>query len=98
MTVDWTISLGNILQIVSVLGGGLLVLVAIRMDVQNLKSDVTSIKAELKKIAEVMVITARQDERLKSQDERIKSVERGLEDLRHGKGFVMEDFAGRRVI
>lgn len=98
MNVDWTISLGSILQIVSVLGGGLLVLVAIRMDVQNLKSDVSDIRHELKKMADVMIVTARQDERLKSQDERIKSVERGLEDLRHGKGFVMEDFAGKRVI
>jgi len=46
----------------------------------------------------VMVITARQDERLKSHDDLIKSIERRLEDLRHGKGFVMEDFAGKRVI
>lgn len=91
MTVDWTISLGAILQIVSVLGGGLLVLAAIRIDVRNLKSDVTDMKNELKKVGDVLVAMARQDERL-------KSLERQVHDLKHGKGFVMEDFAGRRVV
>ncbi|MCC7047215.1 MAG: hypothetical protein IT562_10920 [Alphaproteobacteria bacterium] len=91
MTVDWSISIGSIVQIIVMAFGGLTVLIAIRFDVARLKGDVVDMKAEIKKVGEVLVAMA-------VQGEQISTLQKQVDELRHGRGFVMEDFAGKRVI
>lgn len=91
MTVDWSISIGSIVQIIVMAFGGLTVLIAIRFDVARLKGDVVDMKAEIKKVGDVLVAMA-------VQGEQIATLQKQVDELRHGRGFVMEDFAGKRVI
>lgn len=91
MSIDWSISLGSILQILVMGFGGLVVLIAMRLDVSRLKADVVDMKSELKKVGDVLVAMA-------VQGEQINTLQRHVDELRHGKGFVMEDFAGKRII
>ena len=90
MTVDWSISIGSIVQIIVMAFGGLTVLITIRFDVARLKGDVVDMKAEIKKVGEVLVAMA-------VQGEQIATLQKQVDELRHGRGFVMEDFMGKRI-
>ena len=48
--IDYTITIGNIVEIGSIIGGGLLALVTLRNTVNNLKTDMTDMKTEIKKV------------------------------------------------
>lgn len=80
--IDYTITIGNIIEITSILGGGALVLLQLKNTVGNLKTDVTDMKAELKKVGEVLI-------KLAVTDTRLSNVEQDIRELKHGEGFVL---------
>lgn len=88
MIFDWTISVGNVVQIISIVGGGLLVLVKLNNNVVSLKADVSAMQAEITKLGEVLIKMAVTDTRVAAADIRIANLERDLRELRHGDGFV----------
>jgi hypothetical protein len=82
MIVDWSVNLGNLLQIASILGGGLVVLATMRSEArfsrQQLKDHhdrLHEIEDELKKQTDVLVTLARQDEQIKGMSTRIAALE-----------------------
>lgn len=81
MVVDYTITIGNLIEIGSIIGGGLLVLVALRNTVANLQSDVGDMKKEIKKVGDVLVQMA-------VTSTRLDNVEQDIRDLQHGRGFI----------
>lgn len=81
MVIDYTISIGNIIEIGSIISGGLLVLITLRGDVATMKVEVGEIQSEIKKIGDVLVNQA-------DQNRRIIHLEEDLRDLRHGRGFI----------
>ena len=88
MVIDWTISLGNLVQVASILGGGLAVLLTMRGDIKALKKDdqglndeIKVIQSEIKKITSILITQA-------SQDQRILHLEEEMRDLRRGRGFI----------
>ena len=90
MVVDYTITIGNIIEIGSIIGGGLLVLMTLKNDVvslkvgaQELRSEIGEMQIELKKIGQVLVTQA-------DQNRRIMHLEDDVRELRHGRGFVRE--------
>jgi prefoldin subunit 5 len=70
MQIDWSISLGSIIQIASILGGGFLVLVTMRNTVTVLQRDVGSIQSEIKKMGDVLTKMAVAENRLDNTDTR----------------------------
>jgi len=88
MQIDWTISVGSIIQVLAIAGGGMLVLVSMRNTVSVLQRDVASIQVEIKKMGDILTKMAVAETRLDDTDMRLTNVERDLRDLRHGQGFV----------
>jgi hypothetical protein len=94
MVIDYTITVGNIIEIASIVGGGILVLLTLKGDVTALKegaktlqSDLEGVQQELKKIGDVLITQA-------DQNRRILHVEEELRLLRMGRGFIQDRSAG----
>jgi len=88
MAIDWTISIGSLIQIVVILAGGFAVLVTLRNTVDGLKTDVSTIQEELRKMGDILTKMAVAETRLDNTDTRLSRVESDLRDLRRGVGFV----------
>lgn len=92
VALDLTITLGNIIEIGVICGGGISALAVMRSSVRHLKDELadmkqdtkdqfTGIESEIKKIGEVLINQA-------DQNRRIIHLEDDVRDLRHGRGFV----------
>lgn len=79
--IDYSITVGNIIEITVLVGGGLLTLVTLRNTVNNLTDDMADMKTEIKKVGEVLV-------KMAVTQTRLDNVERDIRDLKHGRGFV----------
>ena len=79
--IDYTITLGNIIEISSIVGGGLLVLITLKSDVKSLKREFAGMQEEIKKLGEVLI-------KLAVAETRIANVESDIRELRRGHGWV----------
>lgn len=73
--IDPTITIGNIIEISAIVGGGLLAIWTLKSTVDNLKTDMTDMKTEIKKVGEVLV-------KMAVHDSRLTNVEQDVRDLR----------------
>lgn len=94
MVIDYTISIGNLIQIAVICIGGVSVMFAMRYDIRALKKDdlalreeLKGIQAEIKQIGTVLITQA-------DQNRRILHLEDDVRDMRHGRGFIQERSAG----
>jgi len=85
MIVNWSVDIGNLLAVATFLITGTGVIYTIRESLKTLVLRVNLLESEVKKLSEILVALGRQEERLTAMDRRI-------DDLRRGKGFVLEDF------
>lgn len=76
VTFDTSINLGQLVTFFGFVIGGLGVVFALRHDVRTLGNRMVSVEEELKKMTDVMVTLARQDEQFKSVNRRLDSLER----------------------
>jgi hypothetical protein len=81
MVIDYSITIGNLIEIASIIGGGLMVMVTLRGDVANIKAEMSGIQLEVKKIGDVLITQA-------DQNRRILHLEEDFRELRHGHGFI----------
>ena len=88
MNIDWTISVGSMIQVAAMIGGGLIVLATLRNTVSRLQGDVGSIQTEIKKMGDILTKMAVAENRLDNTDTRLTAIERDLRDLRRGNGFI----------
>jgi hypothetical protein len=88
MQIDWSISFGSIIQVLAILGGGLLVLVTMRSTITVLQRDVNATQSEIKKMGDILTKMAVAESRLDNTDTRLTNVERDIRDLRRGEGFI----------
>ena len=79
--IDYTITIGNIIEVSAIVGGGALALITLRSTVNNLKDDMTDMKTEIKKVGEVLV-------KMAVTQTRLDNVEQDIRDLKHGRGFI----------
>lgn len=79
--VSYTITIGNMLEVASILGGGLLVLIRLNNTVVGLKVDVSGMQTEIKKLADVIT-------KMAVTDVRLTNLENDIREMRHGRGFV----------
>jgi hypothetical protein len=88
MVVDYTITLGNIIEIGSIIGGGVLVLLTLKNDVKSLKRDFAGMQDEIKKLGEILINLADIRGEIKVLNTRVAATEQDIRELRHGDGFV----------
>lgn len=86
---DWTINVGNVLTIASFIGGGIWFIMVMRGAIDRLSLRLQYVEAsnedqkeEIKKLAQILVTLGR-------YEERFLRVEGQLEDLRHGRGLIV---------
>ena len=72
---DRTITYGHILTAVSFVIAGIVAFIGMKAELQNVDQRVVRIEATLQQLADVLVITARQDERLKAIEQRVDRLE-----------------------
>lgn len=82
MVIDWTITIGNLIQILVITGGGVMVFINLRTDIKILKNDVNRLGEAFSKLGAVLTQIA-------VQDARIQMMQNELNELRHGQGFVV---------
>ena len=65
MTVDWSVSIGNLLTMLGFVFGGISFVYAVRRDVSVLAQRLEPLEAAVTRIVELLTTVSRQDERLK---------------------------------
>jgi len=75
---DPTINYGHILTAATFVAAGAAAFLGMKIELQDLDQRVTKIEATLQQLANVVVVTARQDERLKALEQRVDRVEQSL--------------------
>lgn len=72
--IDPTITLGNIIEIASIIGGGVAVLIKLNNSVVGLKTDVATMQEEIKKIGDVLIQLAVTGTRLSNVEQDIREM------------------------
>jgi hypothetical protein len=73
---DPTINYGHILTAATFIAAGSAAFLGMKIELQNLNQRVAKIEATLQQLANIVVATARQDERLKAIERRVDRIER----------------------
>lgn len=77
----------QVLQIVVIFCGGVFALATLRNTVKTLSTDIVDMKAELKKLGDVLVTLA-------VTSKRLDNVEEDVRDLKHGRGYIQHRSEG----
>lgn len=86
--IDYTITIGNIVEIGSIIFGGIAVLWTLRSDVKRLKVDFDAIQKEIKKLGEILVNLADIRGDIKALTTRVAMAEQDINEMKHGDGFI----------
>lgn len=88
LMIEQTITIGNIIEIVSILAGGITVFVTLKNTVANIRVEVSGMQTEIKKLGDILIAQADMRGEMKVLETRIFSAEQDIRELRHGDGFV----------
>lgn len=86
--IDWSISVGNLLQMVAMVGGGLWVFFQLRADVRILKNDISNMEKRQNDLNEAFTQLGTILTQVAVQDQRMVQIEKTVDEMRHGQGFV----------
>lgn len=93
--IDPTVSIGNLIQILVIVMGGVSVFFALRSDVRVIRHDMNNLRERqdslneaFKQLGDILRQVAVQDTRLVAQEERIGRLENTIEGLRRGEGWI----------
>jgi len=75
---DPTINYGHILTAATFIAAGSATFLGMKIELQNLDQRVAKIEATLQELANIVVVTARQDERLKAIERRVDRLEQAF--------------------
>lgn len=87
---DWTISIGNILQISAFAGSVIWMFLTMRADLRLLRSDLEHIEKRQNSLNEAFTQLGVILTQVAVQDNRLHMLEKNLDELRHGQGFVSQ--------
>jgi len=86
--IDWTVSVGSLLQIGAFLIAGIGAFFALRTDIRILRHDMKNIQQEQIAFSENMQQLTTVLSTLAVQGSRLDRAEEMIKELRHGQGFV----------
>ena len=85
--IDPTVTVGNVIEIGTIITGGAITFILLKATVIQLKSEVTELKTDVRALNKVVI-------ELAVTDRRLLSVEEDIRELRHGRGFVRKAING----
>jgi len=85
---DFSISLGNILTILSVVGSVMALLYSMKGDIAIVKHDIHYLQESHKALTEAFSQLGKVLTQVAVQDNRLNMIEKKVDELAHGKGFV----------
>lgn len=88
MVIDWTISVGNLLQIAVFLVVGIGAFFALRTDIKILHNQVRIINDRQDDLATTTTNISNTLTTVAVQGERINQMSKTIDEMRHGQGFV----------
>lgn len=88
LMIEQTITIGNIIEIVVIGAGGISVFVTMRNTVTNIRTEVSGMQKEIKKLGEILITQADMRGEMRVLETRITASEQDIRELRHGDGFV----------
>lgn len=86
--IDWTVSVGNLLQVFAFLVVGVGAFFALRADIRILRHDLKGVQQQQETLGETMVHVSATLTTVAVQDERITQLSKTVDEMRHGQGFV----------
>lgn len=86
--IEYTISIGNILTLVGVIGSTTALLYTMKGDITIVKHDVHYLQEGLKALTEAFTQLGKVLTQVAVQDNRINMIEKRLDELAHGSGFI----------
>ena len=97
MTIDWTVSIGNMLTAVGFLGGGMLFVFTMRGDIRLfaqrinfMEKQMDAVERQLASMAELLNQIAVEKVRLDNMSIRITELYQNYEELRRGRGHIAD--------
>lgn len=82
-SVDYTITIGNIIEIAAFLGGGLFAFFTMRADINVIRNDVGYLQRSFERLSAILTQVA-------VQDARISMIEKDVDEMRHGQGYIQK--------
>lgn len=86
--IDWSVNVGNILQIFAIIAGGIAVFVRISSDVRVIRHDIIALKEKQTTLNEAFVQLGLILTQVAVQDNRLQMMEKNIDELRHGQGYI----------
>lgn len=86
--IDYTVSLGNILTIISVVGAVMTFIWTMRGDINIVKNDIRYLQDSQKALTEAFSQLGKILTSVAVQDARITMIEKKMDELAHGHGYV----------
>lgn len=86
--IDWSISVGSMIQMVLIIGGGMWVFQALRADVKIIRHDMATMKQRQDDLGEAFTQLGTILTQVAVQDERLNQMAKTIDELRHGQGYV----------
>lgn len=86
--IDWTVSVGNLLQIGAFVILGITMFLTMRGDINILRHDVQSLEKGQLILNEAFAQLGTILTQVAVQDNRLLMIEKSMDDLKHGQGFV----------
>lgn len=86
--IDWSVSLGNVLTILSVIGSVITLVYSMKNDISILKRDIDYLQDSHKALTEAFNQLGKILTQVAVQDQRLNMLEKRVDEIAHGKGFV----------
>lgn len=86
--IDWTVSLGNIITILTVIASVIGLVYNMKSDIVLLQNDVAHLEKTQETMTEAFSTMGRVLTSVAVQDTRLSMIEKKLDELSHGKGYV----------
>ncbi len=86
--IEYTISIGNILTILGVVGSTMALLYSMKGDIVIVKHDIHYLQESQKALTEAFSSLGRVLTQVAVQDNRINMMERRVDELAHGDGYI----------
>lgn len=88
--IDYTISLGNIITIFTVVGSVMALLYSMKGDITIVKHDIHYLQESHRALTEAFAQLGRVLTQVAVQDQRINMLEKRLDELAHGDGIIIK--------
>jgi len=89
--IEYTVSIGNIATIFSVVGSVMALMFSMKGDITIVKHDIHYLQESHKALTEAFAQLGRVLTQVAVQDQRINMLEKRLDELAHGKGIIKND-------